>query len=424
MYEIRSVPEAEALALQKRLSTPDCDPETGRHHVEHLASRLGAWSGDGDLVGLVRLLPLNEQRERDEGVLRLDGPYTLAGHRACREPLLAAARAAAPSGIRLWQPVDYSAADIVVLSGSQAVRKRPGMYIGSVDAAGEAELVFEPVSNTLDEHAAGFATALAVSHDPAQQMWTVSDDGRGIPFDVIEKVVTLLRAGPHQGAPRYHIHAGLHGLGMAVLSALSERCTVESEREGRRVRMGFSRGEKVEDLTTIPATGQRGTTVRFRLDTEIFSELRLTAAQPAFRHRLWELACFNPGLRVSLQGAVLDAAGGLLALAEHHAGEPLVDVVRISRVVDGVRVSGVLGWRASRAGAPLEVGYCNQSHTTEGGTHLAGARAALRGQPAAGRVLLLNVDVVDVWFEGRTRQKLGNPGVEPLVAQVLREALP
>lgn len=421
MYEIRSVPEPEALALQRRLSLPDCDPDTGRHHDEHLATRLGAWTPEGLLVGLIRLLPLDEKGQLDERVRRVDGPFALQGHQGCKPALEAKIQALRDDGAAIWRP--YSAETIQVLSGVQAVRKRPGMYIGSVDVDGELEVAWEPVGNVLDEHLAGHASVLRIDHDPAEQVWTVSDDGRGVPIGAIERVMTSLHAGAHQGAPRYHVHAGLHGLGLAVLCALSETCSLTSERDGGRVTMRFARGVPTSPLTPEPVTGQRGTTLRFRLDREIFQVLGLDTDNKTLRRRIWELSCFNPGLDIRVQGARAVAPDGLRSLAEGHAGEPLVDVVSFQDEVDGVRVRGLLGWRASRQGAPLAVGYCNQSQTRAGGSHIDGAQAALAGVAEPGRVLLLNVDVLEVLYAGRTRDKLFNPEVEPIVTRVLSRAL-
>jgi len=320
----------------------------------------------------------------------------------------------------------YDASSITVHRGLLAVRKRPGMYIGDLGVAGLRELIFEPISNTLDEYLAGHATALSIACDVDTGTWTVSDDGRGIPVAPIgedgqsplEKWMCHLHAGPHFGTPRIHVHAGRLGLGLAVLNALTVECIVEVERDGRRFRQDYARGLPTGFLHPIAPLGQRGTTFRFRSDPEIFGDATLSPAD--IRARLVELAALNRGLRITLQGEVLEMPDGLLSLAGQAAGGTLSRVRLIEGAEEGVSVRGVLVWRAG--GPPLVVGYCNQSFT-EGGSHVEGAQAALAGQPQSGLVLVLAVQVNDPRFAGRTRDRVDMPWIVPIIEAIIRDGL-
>jgi hypothetical protein len=428
MYTIRSAAAQEALPLQRQLCLSDCDPATGRHLLEHLATRIGAFDGD-TLVGLVRLLPLDRQERESLRHVRMEGPFTLPGH-DCAAALHARVLQELGPKVDLWRhippppvrPGEYTAASITVLCGLQAVRKRPGMYIGGVGVEGMREVLFEAISNTLDEHLAGHADALSARLDG--DTWTIHDNGRGIPVtplrdgqSALEAVMLTLSAGPYRGDRfRLHAHAGLRGLGLAVLNALTAVCVVEVERDGQRHRADFARGLPTAALHTIPPTGQRGTTLRFSLDPEIFGEATLTPDD--LRPRLTELAGLNPGLAITLQGEHLAVPDGLLGLAEQAAG-PLSGVRFFEAERDGVFLRAVLGWRS---GPPLTISYCNQSRTIEGGSHVEGAHSGLSGLPEAGRVLLLDVRLAEPAFAGRTRDRLDMPALTPLIAAMLRDA--
>ena len=422
MYEIRSAAAHEALPLQRQLRLSDCDPQTGRHLLEHLADRLGAFA-DGELVGLVRLLPLDEGEREDGSVSRMEGPFVLPGHESCTEALHARVVSRLTGKTRLWRytprktPVgEYDINSITIISGVQAIRKRPGMYIGGVDAAAMREVLFETVSNTLDEHLAGHATHVDITHTDGT--WSVTDDGRGIPVvpldrdgrSPLELGMQELYCGDYRGTTRTHAHAGWRGLGLVVLSALSEQCTVEVERDGQRHRQDYARGLPTSFLHTIATTGQRGTTLRLRFDAEIFGEAVLTPDD--LRPRLLELAGLNPGLTITLQGEAL-TSGGLLGLAEEAAGGPLSDVRHIEAEADGVSVRAVVGWCGT--GSPVVRSYCNQSPTVEGGSHVEGALSALSDLPQPGMVLLLAVRLRDPAFGGRTRDRLNMPKITAIV---------
>lgn len=311
MYEVRTVRDAEALPFQRALSLEDCEPETGRHRLERFASRIGAFAGER-LVGMVRLLPVNEDEVIDAGCRRMDGPFIQEGHGDCQAALLARVLEDLQPGTRLWKPVFdeprpegyvYSARDIQVLVGLEAVRRRPGMYVGGLGEEGMIEAILVPVHNTLAEHRAGHASRLHISCDDG--LWTVRDDGRGIPVrrlesgeSALERVMMTLSCGRRD----FRSTAPPQGPGLAVLNALSAECEVEVERDGARHRQRYARGVPGSLLTEIEPLGQRGTTVRFRLDPDLFE----AALAPAdLRPALSALARESPGLSIRLQGEPL-----------------------------------------------------------------------------------------------------------------------
>ena len=438
MYTIRSVSAEQAAALSLQLGLENCHPETGQHLLDCVASYRGAFAGE-ELVGLVRLSPISPEGLPDSDFQRLDGPFFLPAHAACVPLLQAEVVAQLPTWASLWRPArpaqptpsgEYSADDIKVFLGPEAIRRRPGMYVGSLGDFGLREMIFEPISNTLDEHVAGHAHHLTIDYDEAADAWTIADDGRGIPpgpldrhgMTPLERAMAVLFYGPYRGSPRLHVHAGTHGLGLVVLAALTTRCEVVSAHAGGRFRQVFSRGLRQSFAEPLPPTGKTGLWMRFVPDREVFREASPGAVD--IRERLFTLACFNPRLQIRLHGEVLQAAGGLRTLAETRAGTVLEDVLEIdAQAEEGVRVRAVLGWRPGRRGEDVLWSYANQSETEEGGSHAQGARLALRGKPKAGRVVLLSVEVADPRFGGRTRGRLEMPEVKPIVTRVLQQAL-
>ena len=201
---------------------------------------------------------------------------------------------------------EYDASQIQVLEGLEAVRKRPGMYIGSTSSSGLHHLVYEIVDNAIDEALAGFCTAIEVVIEQGDII-RVSDNGRGIPVDIqeqtgksaLEVVFTVLHAGGKFGGGGYKVSGGLHGVGASVVNALSEWLEVEVHKEGKRYGMKFSRGEIVEPIHVLGETHRHGTTVRFKPDPEMFDEV--VYDYDVLHTRMREQAFLNAGLAIDIR---------------------------------------------------------------------------------------------------------------------------
>ena len=201
---------------------------------------------------------------------------------------------------------EYDASQIQVLEGLEAVRKRPGMYIGSTSSSGLHHLVYEIVDNSIDEALAGYCTHIEVSIEPGDII-RVSDNGRGIPVDIqeqtgksaLEVVFTVLHAGGKFGGGGYKVSGGLHGVGASVVNALSEWLVVQVHKDGKIHEMRFSRGDIVEEIHVIGETDHTGTTVRFKPDPEMFDD---TVYDYEILHtRMREQAFLNGGLKITLE---------------------------------------------------------------------------------------------------------------------------
>ncbi|MCD8001164.1 MAG: ATP-binding protein, partial [Oscillospiraceae bacterium] len=292
---------------------------------------------------------------------------------------------------------EYDASQIQVLEGLEAVRKRPGMYIGSTSASGLHHLVYEIVDNSIDEALAGYCRHISVTIE-ADNVICVSDDGRGIPVDIqgqtglpaLEVVYTVLHAGGKFGGGGYKVSGGLHGVGASVVNALSEWLEVEVHRDGKIYQMKFSRGLKTQEMTVIGTTERTGTTVRFHPDPEMFEE---TVFDYETLHvRMREQAFLNAGLHISITDARPESAEKPeeeRADAMCYAGGIREFVTYINRNKaplhpDVIYVSG------SRADAEAEialqyndnfneiiVSFANNIHTPEGGMHETGFKTAL-----------------------------------------------
>src|SRR5687767_6928840 len=208
---------------------------------------------------------------------------------------------------------DYTAGQIQVLKGLEAVRKRPGMYIGSTGQRGLHHLVYEVVDNSVDEALAGYCTRIDVTLNPDNSI-KVYDNGRGIPVDLhptekkpaVEVALTMLHAGGKFDKNSYKVSGGLHGVGVSVVNALSERLEVIVDREGQRHHMAFVRGKTVKKLTVLGKAKGRGTTVRFKPDPEIFTVLEYHYSTLA--DRLRQLAFLNRGLSITIKDEREDSA--------------------------------------------------------------------------------------------------------------------
>ena len=353
----------------------------------------------------------------------------------------------------------YDAQDITVLEGLEAVRKRPGMYIGSTGVRGLHHLVYEVVDNSVDEALAGHCTRVDVTIHPDNSV-TVVDDGRGIPVGIMEKeqrpavevVLTVLHAGGKFGdGGGYKVSGGLHGVGLSVVNALSELLEIEICREGHVWRQEYQRGAPQAPLAKGEASSEHGTTIKFRPDTEIFETTELDFA--TLEQRLRETAFLTRGLAIS----ITDERGeGAKAEFRYEGGiEDFVRYLNKNKEAIGRKVVYFEG--ESKEGA-VEVAmqwnttyqegvfsFANNINTHEGGSHMSGFRSALTrtlnryarekgmlrekdenltGEDVReGLTAIISVKLSDPQFEGQTKTKLGNPGMEGFVASVVNAKL-
>jgi DNA gyrase subunit B len=349
-----------------------------------------------------------------------------------------------------------------VLKGLEAVRKRPGMYIGSTSARGLHHLVYEVVDNAIDEAMAGFCSEIeVVIHD--DDSITVTDDGRGIPVDIhptekvpgVEVALTRLHAGGKFDKDSYKVSGGLHGVGVSVVNALSEHLDVEVKRDGYVWTQQFSRGARLTDLVKGAKTKESGTRVHFKPDSEIFTELQYQWDTLATRLR--ELAYLNRGVSITLrderpEGTENDKEerfhyeGGISQYVEYLRGKknPLHDeVVYLQGDQDGTEIE--LAMQYTDGYNEDTFTFVNNINTHEGGTHLSGFKAALtrtinsyasrsntlkKGDPSLsgddvreGLVAVLSVKVLEPQFEGQTKTKLGNSEVRGVVESLVNDKL-
>ncbi len=356
----------------------------------------------------------------------------------------------------------YDANSIAVLEGLEAVRKRPGMYVGSTDRRGLHHLVWEVVDNAVDEHLAGHASRVIVRLR-ADGGVEVTDDGRGIPVErhakerkpAVEVVLTKLHAGGKFDQQAYAVSGGLHGVGVSVVNALSSRTEVEVTRDGERHAIAFAKGRRVEALAKVGRGKRSGTTVRFWPDAEIFDAVDLDAELVASRLR--ETALLTPGLRIDLsderdgQSHTFRFTRGLEDfVAELMGGDEalLAKPVRISaeEVVDGRALACDLAvsWAAGASDERTR-SYVNIIRTADGGAHEEGFRKAFtgtlnrwgqankafrKGDPSLtgedlreGLRAVISVKMPDPQFEGQTKGKLGSAIMRSFLERAANEAL-
>jgi DNA gyrase subunit B len=357
--------------------------------------------------------------------------------------------------------VRYDAGSISVLEGLAAVRKRPGMYIGSTDVRGLHHLIWEVVDNAVDEHLAGHAARVAVRLLPDGGV-EVTDDGRGIPVDehprerkpAVEVVLTKLHAGGKFDQQAYAVSGGLHGVGVSVVNALSARCEVEVSRDGARYRIAFARGKRTDKLAVVGKAARTGTVVRFWPDPQVFDSL--TFDYDLVATRLRETCLLNPGLRADLadersderradtfcfRKGLADFVAELLGDEEALLTAPVV----LTREEPPFACDVALTW--SRTGFAERVrSYVNVIRTADGGTHEEGFRRALtrtvnrwaqatpgvakRGDAELtgddlreGLVAVISVKMPDPQFEGQTKGRLGSAAMRSFVERSVNEAL-
>jgi DNA gyrase subunit B len=351
----------------------------------------------------------------------------------------------------------YTASDIKVLEGLEAVRKRPAMYIGDTASYGLHHLVFEVVDNAVDEALAGFCSHIRVVLH-ADGSCTVVDDGRGIPVDIhketgksaAEVVLTTLHAGGKFESSVYKVSGGLHGVGVSVVNALSEWLEVEIRRDGHVYTQRYDRGKPQSDLQAGEKTAKRGTTIHFKPDPEIFEIT--TFAFDILANRLRELAFLNKGLKIQLEDerdekkVTFHYTGGIRQFVEHLNQNKTPVHPRVLYFEGGrgdVQVEVALQYNDGYQ--EFVFSFANNINTREGGTHLTGFRAALTRTISAyaqangflktfkgaitgddvreGLTAVISVRLPEPQFEGQTKAKLGNSDVRGLVESIVNDKL-
>jgi DNA gyrase subunit B len=363
------------------------------------------------------------------------------------------------AGSKKKDDTEYTSGHIKVLKGLEAVRKRPGMYIGTTAARGLHHLVYEVVDNSIDEAMAGFCTVIQVALQ-ADGSVRVQDDGRGIPVDLhpeekvpgVELAMTTLHAGGKFDKDTYKVSGGLHGVGVSVVNALSEILEVEILRDGKRYHQSYSRGIKQKELEDLGEAKGRGTTVTFKPDHEIFPETEYSF--DTLVTRLRELAYLNKGLEIRVR----DERGEEAREEIFRFEGGLMEYVGFLRGKRQALHDNIFFFEASRPEADIELAlqyddgfsenthtFVNNINTHEGGSHLTGLRAALTrtvndyarrnnifkkaeeslsgDDVREGLTCVLSIKVMDPQFEGQTKTKLGNSEVKGAVESAVNEQL-
>ena len=328
---------------------------------------------------------------------------------------------------------EYDASQIQVLEGLEAVRKRPGMYIGSTSSSGLHHLVYEIVDNSIDEALAGYCTHIEVSIEPGDII-RVSDNGRGIPVDIqeqtgksaLEVVFTVLHAGGKFGGGGYKVSGGLHGVGASVVNALSEWLVVQVHKDGKIHEMRFSRGDIVEEIHVIGETDHTGTTVRFKPD----GGLKITLEDLREGQEQRESMCYEGGIREFVRWL------------NKHKTPIHDDVIYLS----GSKSDAIaeIAMQYNDGFSENLISFANDIHTPEGGMHETGFKTALtrvinaygqknniiKGEDKVsgedvreGISAVISVKLPEAQFEGQTKQKLGNAYIRTLVDSIVNEQL-
>ena len=353
---------------------------------------------------------------------------------------------------------EYDASQIQVLEGLEAVRKRPGMYIGSTSSSGLHHLVYEIVDNSIDEALAGYCTHIEVSIEEGDII-RVSDNGRGIPVDIqeqtgksaLEVVFTVLHAGGKFGGGGYKVSGGLHGVGASVVNALSEWLEVQVHKDGKIHQMRFSRGDILEHIHVVGETDRTGTTVRFKPDPEMFDD---TVYDYEILHtRMREQAFLNGGLTITLEDQregkenreTMCYEGGIREFVSYlnkHKSPIHEEVIYLSGSKGDAIAEVALQYNDSYN--ETIVSFANDIHTPEGGMHETGFKTALtrvinaygqknniiKGEDKVsgedvreGIAAVISVKLPEAQFEGQTKQKLGNAYIRTLVDSIVNDQL-
>ena len=353
---------------------------------------------------------------------------------------------------------DYGAEQIQILEGLEAVRMRPGMYIGSTSERGLHHLVYEVVDNSIDEALAGYCDHIDVTIHKDNSI-TVVDNGRGIPVDMhesgkpaVEVVLTVLHAGGKFGGYGYKVSGGLHGVGVSVVNALSTSMEVQVKRDGKIYEIAFERGVTTKPLTVVGTTAETGTRVHFVPDPEIFSVT--TYSYETLRHRLRELSFLNHGITIGLHDERVEPVrsesfhfeGGISSFVEHLNRKKEVlnpEPIYFNGVKDATVVEIAMQYNDSYQENIYS--FVNNINTEEGGTHLAGFKLALTraandfarkqgilkdkdsnlsgDDVREGLTCVISLKIREPQFEGQTKTKLGNSEVRGIVDSIVTEGL-
>ena len=358
---------------------------------------------------------------------------------------------------KITEDKSYDATTIQVLEGTEAVRMRPAMYIGDTSFRGLHHLVYEVVDNSVDEHMAGFCNKIDVVIHPDSSV-SVLDNGRGIPVDMhktekkpaLEIVLTTLHAGGKFDHRVYKVAGGLHGVGVSVVNALSERLEAEVKRDGKIYHQRYEKGKPVSKITVIGKSSSRGTKVTFKPDTTIFKDIDFS--YDTLSHRLRELAFLNKGLRISLKDersdkeSVFEFSGGLVSFIEYlnKNKHPIHrKVIYFEKEKEDLVLECVLQYNDGYAETLFS--FANNINTIEGGTHLTGFKSALTravtqyakahnllkdgkigvygDDVREGLTAVISVKLPNPQFEGQTKTKLGNSEIEGMTTSVCFDSL-
>ncbi len=359
---------------------------------------------------------------------------------------------------------DYDASQIQVLEGLEAVRKRPGMYIGSTGESGLHHLVYEIVDNSIDEALAGYCTEITVEIEEGNII-AVTDNGRGIPVDTqdqtgksaLEVVFTVLHAGGKFGGGGYKVSGGLHGVGASVVNALSEWLEVEVHRNGKIHQMKFSRGEITQEMKIIGDTDHTGTHVRFKPDPDMFTDTLEYNYETLFK-RMREEAFLNAGLTITITDSRAESAdkpeksrtatmcyeGGIneyVTFLNKYKTPLHEDIIYLNGKKDDILAE--LAFQYNDSYEKKLVSFANNVRTPEGGMHEDGFKRALTNainkygkktklikeggvsgeDVQEGLACVISVKLTNAQFEGQTKAKLGNPEVRTLVNSIVSEGL-
>ena len=351
----------------------------------------------------------------------------------------------------------YDSSNIKILEGLEAVRKRPAMYIGGTGIDGLHHLIFELVDNSVDEAISGFCKEIEVILHIDGTV-TVSDDGRGIPVGMhqdrdvsaAEVVMTVLHAGGKFDKDTYKVSAGLHGVGVSVVNALSETLQLEIKREGKIHFQEYVKGKPVSPIEVIGETNTSGTRIRFKPDSEIFEDLNFRFE--ILSNRLRELAFLNKGLKIHIHDErdgkdnEFLFAGGIVSFIEHLGKNKKIlhpEPIYIEREKDDCDLQLVIQYNDSYHEEMFT--FVNNVNTRDGGTHLSGFRSALTrtvngyavqnnmlkntgvtltgDDVREGLIMVLSIKIPDPQFEGQTKGKLGNTEIKGIVEQIVNEKL-
>ena len=353
---------------------------------------------------------------------------------------------------------EYGAEQIQVLEGLEAVRKRPGMYIGSTSSSGLHHLVYEIVDNAIDEALAGYCKHITVTINPGNSI-TVTDDGRGIPVDIqpqtgrpaLEVVYTVLHAGGKFGGGGYKVSGGLHGVGASVVNALSQWLRVRVHKNGSIYEMKFARGAITQEMTIVGKTDHTGTEVTFQPDPEMFDTLEYD--YEILHERMREEAFLNAGLRISIADTRTEEGSSDTMCFEGGIREFVTWANRNKTPIheDVIYISGNKGDASAEIAFQYNDGYnefmmsfANDVRTPEGGMHETGFKTALTrvlnaygekngiikgGDKVSGEdcregiTAIISVKLTDAQFEGQTKAKLGNAYIRALVDQIVSDQL-